>query len=143
MRAITIQQPWAHLIIHGWTDCDRNLTQHYKDVENRTWPCSYRGPLVIHAGKSRERLGFTNRFFGLDEAGLDFGAAIGVVEMFDCKTVSQVESRWAEGPWCHLYRNPKAFELPIPWQGSQGLWVPDPQLVALVEQELVLTEVNR
>lgn len=27
-----------------------------KRVENREWPTSYRGPLLIHAGKSREWL---------------------------------------------------------------------------------------
>lgn len=28
MKAITIKQPWASLIVHG-----------IKDIENRTWPC--------------------------------------------------------------------------------------------------------
>ena len=40
MKALTIKQPWASLIIYG-----------DKDVENRSWPTSYRGPLLIHAGK--------------------------------------------------------------------------------------------
>jgi hypothetical protein len=38
MRALTIRQPWAWLIVHG-----------HKDLENRTWCTSYRGPLLIHA----------------------------------------------------------------------------------------------
>lgn len=29
MKAITIKQPWASLIVHG-----------IKDIENRTWPVS-------------------------------------------------------------------------------------------------------
>lgn len=39
MRALTVQQPWAWAIIHGG-----------KNVENRTQPWAYRGPLAIHAG---------------------------------------------------------------------------------------------
>ena len=41
MKAISIRQPWAWLIVHG-----------YKDVENRTWATKYRGPILIHAGKT-------------------------------------------------------------------------------------------
>ena len=36
--ALSIRQPWAWLIVHGW-----------KAVENRTWKTSYRGNLLIHA----------------------------------------------------------------------------------------------
>jgi hypothetical protein len=39
MRALTIRQPWASLIICG-----------EKDVENRTRTTRYRGVLAIHAG---------------------------------------------------------------------------------------------
>mgnify|MGYP002359850962 FL=1 len=38
MKALSIRQPWAGLIIHG-----------YKDIENRDWPTRYRGPLLVHA----------------------------------------------------------------------------------------------
>ena len=41
MKAISIRQPWAWLIVHG-----------YKDVENRTWATKHRGPILIHAGKT-------------------------------------------------------------------------------------------
>jgi hypothetical protein len=44
-KALTICQPYAELIARG-----------EKVIENRTWPTSYRGPLLIHAGKSREWL---------------------------------------------------------------------------------------
>lgn len=39
LRALTVRQPWAWAIAHGG-----------KDVENRSWPTSYRGLLAIHAG---------------------------------------------------------------------------------------------
>lgn len=38
MKAITVKQPWASLIVAG-----------IKDIENRTWATKYRGPLLIHA----------------------------------------------------------------------------------------------
>lgn len=47
MKAITIKQPWASLIVHG-----------IKDIENRTWPCprKYIGQRVfIHAAGSHGR----------------------------------------------------------------------------------------
>jgi len=44
MKALSIRQPWAWLITHGW-----------KPVENRTRKSNYRGPLYIHAGKGMTR----------------------------------------------------------------------------------------
>ncbi|WP_019123617.1 ASCH domain-containing protein [Brevibacillus massiliensis] len=44
MKAITIHQPWATLIALG-----------EKRFETRGWQTSYRGPLVIHAGKYIDR----------------------------------------------------------------------------------------
>ena len=37
MKAISIRQPWAWLIVQG-----------YKDIKNRTWAAKYRGPILIH-----------------------------------------------------------------------------------------------
>jgi hypothetical protein len=41
VKALSIQQPWAYCITNGT-----------KRVENRTWKSSFRGLLLIHAGKS-------------------------------------------------------------------------------------------
>ena len=43
MRALSIKQPWASLIVH-----------HGKDIENRTWPTKIRGRIAIHASKRLE-----------------------------------------------------------------------------------------
>ena len=40
MKVLTIKEPWATLIIEG-----------YKKYEFRSWKYSYRGELLIHAGK--------------------------------------------------------------------------------------------
>ena len=40
LKAITIWQPWAELIIRG-----------FKQYETRSWPTHYRGKIAIHAGQ--------------------------------------------------------------------------------------------
>ncbi len=42
MKALSIMQPWAHLIAAG-----------AKKVETRSWYTAYRGPLAIHASSRR------------------------------------------------------------------------------------------
>lgn len=74
-KALSIKQPWAWAIIEG-----------FKDVENRSWPTSYRGPLFIHAGLKEAPLGW----LALEREGIDFlcevekGGIIGVVDLVAC-----------------------------------------------------------
>ena len=44
MKAFTIKQPFASLILEG-----------LKEYEFRTWKTKYRGPILIHAGKGVDR----------------------------------------------------------------------------------------
>ena len=44
MKALTIKQPWASLIIEG-----------YKKYEFRSWKTNYRGKVLIHAGASVDK----------------------------------------------------------------------------------------
>jgi ASCH domain len=39
MKALSVRQPWAWLIVQG-----------FKGIENRTWQTSFRGTVLIHAG---------------------------------------------------------------------------------------------
>lgn len=118
MKCLTVAQPWAWGIIFG-----------PKRIENRTWPTDYRGPLLIHAGKSRKWLGSENgRLSGLplyDD--LVYGAIIGVVMLDDCVRVKAAPSTpFTEGPWCWLLGEVQAFAEPIPYRGQQNLFdVPD------------------
>ena len=48
MLCLTILEPWASGIVFGT-----------KRVENRTWRTRHRGPLLIHAGRSRRYLAGT------------------------------------------------------------------------------------
>lgn len=42
MKTLSVQQPWASLIVYG-----------IKDVENRTWDTPYRGKILIHASSKK------------------------------------------------------------------------------------------
>lgn len=47
MKAVTLTQPWATLVAIG-----------AKQIETRSWPTNYRGPLAIHAGKGPSTIGW-------------------------------------------------------------------------------------
>lgn len=120
-KALTICQPYAHLIMTG-----------EKRVENRTWPTRYRGTLVIHAGKSKDWLDTHN---GEVPADMPFGAIVGYVRLVDCVRVDAdlpQRLQWlrdhehAHGPWCWVLKFPKRLSIPIPYRGAQGIFsVPD------------------
>lgn len=122
MKALTICQPYAHLVLTG-----------EKPVENRTWRSSYVGPLLIHAGKSRSWLSDGDE----DRYPLVFGAIVGRVLMVDCVRPDRylrgnpefADSGHVNGPWCFVLAQPVRFATPIPWRGQQGFFdVPDTAL---------------
>ena len=122
MKAITVCQPYAWLIVHG---C--------KTIENRSWSTSYRGPLVIHAGKSHKYMGAVDELRPLIERmppkeEYRFGCILGVVTLRDCVPFghsSLYRNRWAEGPVCWRLSAPRLTSLE-PYRGERGLFdIPD------------------
>ena len=114
MKALTICQPYAELIARG-----------EKRIENRTWPTSYRGPLAIHAGKSREWLDPDE--IDYPDGELVFGAVVAVADLVGCRRVEDLTGGWrdhehAHGPWCWLLANVRRLPTPVPMRGAQGLW---------------------
>ena len=88
MKALTICQPYAHLITLPITD------ERAKRVENRKWPTSHRGPLLIHAGKSRDWLELdddceTDAEYGLSVSGMAFGAIVAIADLVECFQMRQ------------------------------------------------------
>jgi len=86
VKALSIRQPWAYLIVEG-----------IKDIENRDWPTRLRGPIAIHAGKARpteEQLAEIEAEHGIqiDRSKLLFGGFIGVATITDC--VRHSDSEW-------------------------------------------------
>ncbi len=120
MKALTVKQPWAELIMIG-----------LKDVENRSRRTSFRGRFAIHVGLRRA---------DPDDLGLDLmpvrlrkpiqqawerhghpGQVIGTVELVDCLQDSR--SRWAmSGYWHWVLREPKLYTRPVSAKGQLGLW---------------------
>src|SRR5690348_75180 len=97
MKALTICQPYAEMIALG-----------EKPIENRTWPTAYRGPLLIHAGKS---LAWMDDDSEERYPGMVFGAVVAVARLVAClkrDDVAPWPNRWrhlrdhehANGPWC-------------------------------------------
>lgn len=132
MKTLTICQPYAELI------CLSDDDSRAKRVENRTWYCAHRGPMLIHAGKSRKFLNGDN--YGLSVDQMAFGALIGLVEVRDCVKIIRMETgllvpdqakrTWpwlvthehAEGPYGIILAECRRFKRPVPYRGKQALF---------------------
>jgi hypothetical protein len=124
MKALSVRQPFAHLIVHG-----------YKDIENRPWQVKYRGRLLIHASRTVAAFDPKDLYdFGFDEEfirslygpHIPIGALVGEADLVDC--VFSSDSRWYKGPCGFVLENPIAYAEPIPLKGKLGLFEVD-QLV--------------
>lgn len=130
MRILSVQQPWAWALVSG-----------PKRIENRTWATPYRGPLLVHAGRTpRPATDYPGK--GCPPAAeWPLGAVVGLVDLVDCVEYYElVRSRrgvgFAEGPYCWVVANPRPLPDPIPLKGRLGLWAADTALVAAVRAQL-------
>lgn len=122
IKALSIKQPWAELIIDG-----------IKDVENRSWRTNYRGKVYIHASAKQPKY-FANVLSGeqlftfhtyVDKPAYSCYASVlllgepwrssailGEVEIIDC--VQNYPSVWAEPDcWNWILANPVKYDEPI------------------------------
>lgn len=76
MKALTIKQPWATLIMQG-----------DKKFEFRSWQTKYRGDLLIHAGKGIDKEAM-KRLSKYLPAELPYGKILGKVKLVDCIKMS-------------------------------------------------------
>jgi hypothetical protein len=115
MKCVTVCQPWASGIIAS-----------DKDIENRSWYTNHRGLLLIHAGMSKQWFGSrgAKELPGLpQDESLPRGLILGVVTLKDCQPVAEVAGyKYAEGPFCWLLVDRKAFPKPVAFTGAQGLF---------------------
>lgn len=122
MKAITIKQPWASLVVHG-----------IKDIENRSWRTNFRGRVLIHASGSHGRKFSVDLTDAQTKAAfatiaketmfgnMPFGSVIGSVEIVDC--VINHSSIWADkGVYNWVLANPVLFKKPIPAKGRLSFW---------------------
>jgi ASCH domain len=125
MKVLTISQPWAWAILVAG-----------KDVENRGWRTSYRGPLAIHAGKTREKSWKFPRGTLKPPEDLVRGAIVGVVDLVD--VVESSPSKWFGGDsYAWVLRDPRVLTTPIPCNGMLGLWNLSPQQLRLLRRRFV------
>ena len=114
LKGLTIQQPWASRI--AWLE---------KQYETRGWSTSYRGLLVIHAGKEK-------RYIPPGTGRFPLGAIIAVARIEDVLAtdslrheVSELElalGDWRPGRYAWRLGDVNMLREPIPFSGRQGLW---------------------
>ena len=124
MKAISIRQPWAELIL-----------QRRKTIELRTWETKIRGRIAIHAGKKVEQAACDHH--GLDPAILARGALVGYVDIVE--VIHFDEEMWEELRDQHLAQDgfpgdlvgwrlasPERLPKPLPVKGRMRFFdVPD------------------
>lgn len=117
MKALSIRQPWAWLIVQG-----------HKPLENRTWSTNFRGPMLIHAsqGMTQQEYEDVHRFLLSKErlqhlaaiipapASLERGGIVGSAELTAC--VSESDSPWYMGAYGFMLRNAR----PLPFRPYRG-----------------------
>ncbi|KAI3597676.1 hypothetical protein D8I24_6492 [Cupriavidus necator H850] len=126
MKALSIRQPWAWLIVNG-----------HKDIENRSWATKHRGPVLIHASKGMTRREYQDVqyfLFDLYETGpcnatliklpkieaLERGGIVGIAHVTDC--VRESGSPW-HMPDCWGFKLSDARPVPfIAMPGKLGFF---------------------
>jgi len=118
MKALSIRQPWAWLIVNG-----------YKDIENRTWSTEFRGKVYVHAGRKIKSGDFPEQRDHIEQSGIflpeepPLGAIVGEVTIIDC--VDSSSSPWFCGPYGFLLSEPTDYEVPILYRDQLGLFEVD------------------
>ena len=119
MKALSIRQPWAWLILNAG-----------KDIENRSWATKVRGRILIHASQGMTRAEWENAVYdvhavcgvpvetlanGCEFDQLQRGGIVGTVEIVDC--VKGKHSFWhVDGQWGFVLRDPQ----PLPFRPLKG-----------------------
>lgn len=146
IRCLSLFEPWASLIALG-----------LKRIETRGWATAYRGPLAIHASRSRECLkdGYPDRL--CERAGLlhrfgpdypwPLGKILCVTEILSCRRTDfmrrPIEPRELElgdfsmTPERKRYGfglgRPRLLTEPIPHKGALSLWMPEASVRPMLE----------
>lgn len=142
MKAITIHQPWATLIVLG-----------EKQFETRSWPTKYRGPIAIHAARKVDKEMCLEETFrsvlakhGYTADNLPTGAVVAIANLNECwsigedyqsgmpvlfngeggatKRVSLQEDSFgyfSDGRYAWEVAEVRRID-PVPAKGQQGLW---------------------
>jgi hypothetical protein len=143
MKVLSVRAPWWWFILHGG-----------KDIENRDWPTSFRGRVLIHAGKwwNQSEIEFaaaTARSFmfaegrrpawvpddTFDDLRKSCGCVVGSVRIVDC--VSDSRSPWFFGRYGFVLRDPIAFASPVAMKGALKFFEPDAAAVSAISEQIL------
>lgn len=132
MKALSIRQPWAWLIVRpDLTDPQQRAAAvaagEIKDIENRTWATKHRGPFLVHAGQTFDMEGYLwvkGRFpkIPLPRPGqYDLGGIVGQAVLTDSippekARDGQLKSRWYMGEHAFMVGDSK----PLPFRKAKG-----------------------
>ncbi len=124
IRALTWKQPYASLMLHG-------------KIETRKWPTTYRGPVLICAGKAPYKMVEVRILSGIEQAmrifdymlsdegkNMPHGVAIAIGTLVDCRKMLPADAdkcfvAYRPDLYCHIYKDVRAIEQ-FEFKGSQG-----------------------
>lgn len=150
MKAITLIQPWASLIVLG-----------HKTIETRSWHTNYKGEILIHAGLKKiivdessyqlltelENIpGFVKNY-----PELPYGAIIGKATIEESflmteEYISLMQAapginkqqlsfgHFEPGRYAWRMSNPIVFKKPIPCRGALSLWNVPEDIIKLIDK---------
>ena len=130
MKAITIKEPWASMISHG-----------FKTMETRPWSTSYRGKIAIHAGKGKpdkEWMENVPEMMEMIDDDVHPGCIVAHANLVDCVPITKelidevkenhseyISGFYGEGRYAFILDDIIPIE-PTPINGRQRLWnLPD------------------
>lgn len=118
MKAISIRQPWAWLIVNG-----------FKDVENRKWKTKFRGRVLIHSSKGCTKSEYQDAVSTVRHIDpsiviprledLERGGIVGRCDLTDC--VDKSDSPWFFGRYGFVLKDAKPVEFE-PLKGALGFF---------------------
>ena len=106
---LSIQQPWAELIISG-----------KKNIENRDWSTNFRGEFFIHTGKTFDIYTESEmRILGMTKKDFTLGGIVGKANLID--VVTESDSKWFCGRYGFVLDNIQRVDF-IPMAGKLGFF---------------------
>lgn len=148
---LSVRLPWAWWLLNG-----PEKGKAWKDIENRTWPAKYRGPIFIHASSVCKRAEWDAAcvyinasldeiaLHGIDMATPDFdvlrdiaGKVIGIVDLVDC--VREHTSPWFNpGGYGFVMARPRLLDTPVAIKcPSPRIWTPTTRLIGKTSHGLL------
>jgi hypothetical protein len=132
IQALSIQQPWAELIISG-----------KKSIEIRYWLTDYRGLIWLHSGRKKNP--HVEKYFGYSD--LFKGGYIGIIRLetifpFDSNRWEQLRKKhldpgnYRPGLFAWILSNPIRFNTPVEGPGQLKLFFPGPDIFEKLINEL-------